>query len=235
MDSRKRLYACGIFTRSGTKVLNRIAIWGGTSWNPVIHGGLNDCAVNGFNGACRKIAIDSNDSLYAIGDFTSVVLNQYNSTLTANRIAKWNKFQWSALRTGANNSINYINFYFNHIIVGGTFTNVDGITANGIAKWNGYKWNNFNTTFNIVSPLQSMAFSKNDMKTFYIGGSFTRINDTSYNRMANCTFRSVNLSYNNQPVDTLDFNGDAAIVYTYKNGIKSAAVSLIINNVVNNY
>jgi hypothetical protein len=100
--------------------MKRIAKWNPTtsSWSP-LGTGIN----NGLNSVCYTIAIDSDDNVYAGGDFTTAGGNP------AKKIAKWtpNTSSWSELGTGLNGQCRTIAIdSFNDIYAGGEFTEAYG-------------------------------------------------------------------------------------------------------------
>ena len=84
----------------------------------------------GLNNNCNTIAFDSSGNLYAGGGFTQA------GGLPANRIAKWNGINWSALGTGLSNICNTIAFdYSGKLYAGGQFTQAGGVYAYHIASY----------------------------------------------------------------------------------------------------
>ncbi len=128
------LYAGGTFTNAGPTVLNYIARWDGTNWQPL---------GTGMNGNVRALEFwDARDGnglmLYAAGDFTQA------GGVPADRIAKWDGTQWHAVNSdvlnGLNNRVNTLAVWDagdgkgESLVAGGTFTLAGGKSAGRIAR-----------------------------------------------------------------------------------------------------
>jgi hypothetical protein len=122
------IYVGGSFATIGDISANNIAKYNTitNTWNNLS---------TGANNSVNALALDSQNNVYAGGNFTSM-----GGLTNANRLAKWNGTIWSALGSGANNTVQtiIINKSNNIIYAGGDFTSVGDVTnTNRIAKWNG--------------------------------------------------------------------------------------------------
>ena len=81
--------------------------------------------------------------LIAGGTFTATA-DAENAT-ALNHIARWDGATWSPLRGGANDDVRALTVYAGVLVVGGTFTAVDGRAASRIATWDGSAWAPFAT------------------------------------------------------------------------------------------
>jgi hypothetical protein len=109
-----------------------------------------------FNNDVYAIAIDSNNNVYAGGNFTS----------PASYIAKWNGSAWSALGSGCKNIVVAIAIDSNNnVYAGGYFTS----PASYIAKWNGSAWSALGSGCNNL--VYAIAIDSNN--NVYAGGNFT--------------------------------------------------------------
>ncbi|MBL9120311.1 MAG: thrombospondin type 3 repeat-containing protein [Phycisphaerae bacterium] len=125
------LYVAGAFTHHGTKPLNRIAKWNGTSWTA-----LGSAANNGVNGDVRSmIAFDDGSGagakLYVVGSFTTA------AGITVNRAATWDGSAWAAsggTNLGASDECRATAVFEDAIYVGGRFKNFDGVSSLHIAR-----------------------------------------------------------------------------------------------------
>ena len=94
------LYVGGYFSSAGGMTVNSIARWDGASWSPL------DTGVAGTSGNVAVYAISTLDddsggtsALFVGGSFTSA------GGVSANNIAKWDGFAWSALGSGCDDSV----------------------------------------------------------------------------------------------------------------------------------
>jgi len=151
---------------------NRIAKWDGTNWSSL---------GNGLNSSVTAIAIDSNNNIYVGGSFTQANAVVGNPAVTANRIAKWDGTNWSALGNGLNGSVTVTAIAIdsnNNIYVGGSFTQANAVGGNHavninyIAKWDGTNWSSLGNGLN--GSVIAIAIDSNN--NIYVGGSFTQAN-----------------------------------------------------------
>lgn len=126
----------------------------------------------GVNGNVSSIAIGKNGEIYAGGLFTTVNndAQAIDPLLSANRIASWNGIQWSAMGTGADNTIEDVAVSPNgYVYVTGIFLNIGGVAANRVAYWDGSAWNAMGTGLN--GGGNAIAVAPNG--DVYVGGNFT--------------------------------------------------------------
>ena len=128
------LYAGGTFTTAGGITVNRIARWNGMEWSAL---------GTGLNGPVFAMAVFDDGSgtgpaLFVGGNFTSA------GGMAANRIAKWDGDQWSALGSGAGATVRALATYNDGngeaLYALGTFNAAGGVLVNLIAKWDGQQW-----------------------------------------------------------------------------------------------
>ncbi|MFH0981547.1 MAG: hypothetical protein V2A79_08415 [Planctomycetota bacterium] len=132
------LYAGGYFTTAGGVPANFIA-----KWNPGAPGQWSALG-SGMGGTVPYVYAltvfddGTGPALYAGGRFTTA------GGVPANRIAKWNGTQWSALGSGMNNDVWALTVFDDGtgaaLHAGGLFATAGGVPANGIAKWDGTQW-----------------------------------------------------------------------------------------------
>ncbi len=72
--------------------------------------------------------------LYVGGAFTTA------GGVSANKIAKWNGTNWSALGSGMNSTVYALTAIGTDLYAGGFFSSAGGVSASRIAKWNGTSW-----------------------------------------------------------------------------------------------
>lgn len=135
VDSDNTLYVGGDFPSiwGSTADCNDcayLATWSGTAWEPLS---------TRPDGPVRTLAVDSDNTLYAGGSFTSA------GTCFSNcqRIAKWNGTLWSSLENGMNNIVETVAVSNDGTLVaGGRFTSAGTCTSgcNYLARWNGTTW-----------------------------------------------------------------------------------------------
>jgi hypothetical protein len=85
----------------------------------------------GANVWVSSIVADGSGNLYVGGAFT------YIASVAANRIAKWNGSEWSALGEGVSADVGELGVFGTDLWVGGYFNAAGGVAANNIATWDG--------------------------------------------------------------------------------------------------
>jgi hypothetical protein len=129
------LYAAGSFTTSGGVVVNRIAKWTGSNWEP-LGSGIDD-------GAVTVLAVyddGSGTALYAGGYFGSV------NGRPMSRIAKWDGSAWWPVGLGVDGlGPIFAMAVFDEgkgpsLYVGGQISRAGGISAQSLARWDGTSW-----------------------------------------------------------------------------------------------
>src|SRR6185436_5579096 len=128
----------------------------------------------GLNGAAQSIAVfddGAGPALFAGGGFTLAGGN------AANRIAKWDGTNWSALGAGLYNNLNPANVNAMTVFddgsgpalyVGGTFITAGDVEAISIARWDGTSWSDLDVGTNgTVTALAAFDGA------LYVGGSFS--------------------------------------------------------------
>jgi len=129
----------------------------------------------GANNTIRCAATASNGDVYVAGEFTEI------DGVSANRIAKWNGTNWSALGAGVNARISDIAINGTDIYIAGEFTEAGGNAAKYAAKWNGSAWSAIGTT-NINAVATSVGVDASGV--VFLGGAFTQIGDVVTNYLA---------------------------------------------------
>ncbi len=127
----------------------------------------------GLSGPVSAIAVDSEGNLYVGGSFTEA------GGSSANRIARWNGSNWSALGSGLNAAVSALAISGSNLYVGGYFTTAGGSSANRIARWNGSSWSALGSGLN--EPVAALAISGSNL---YVGGAFTNAGGSSANHIA---------------------------------------------------
>jgi hypothetical protein len=158
-DSSGNLFVGGDFTDAGGTTAYYIANWDGSSWSALSGDSLDDSSV-------YSISIDKNDNLYAGGTFSGI-----GSDSSMANIAKHDGSSWTALTSGANNTVNAVLVAEDgSLYAAGGFTTIGGVLANRIAKWNGQQWVALGSGLN--GTAKPLAFNS-DNRLLYVGGAFT--------------------------------------------------------------
>jgi hypothetical protein len=128
------LVAGGVFGLAGNVLVNNIAAWDGSAWQPLGAGIGGD----GPPGYVWALAV-YNGALIAGGDFTTA------GGVTCNDIASWDGSAWQPLGGGMSGGGLYAGVYalavYNgELIAGGDFTTAGGVTCSRIARWDGNAW-----------------------------------------------------------------------------------------------
>ena len=169
------MYAGGGFTQAGGSPASNIARWDGTQWSPL---------GSGLNGWVSALTVFDDGSgggpaLYAGGYFTQAGGNP------ANRIARWDGTQWSALGAGVSGLVSSLSVFDDGsgsgpaLYAGGQFTSAGDVEANHIARWHGSQWSALGSGLSgSVSTLSVFALTVFDDgseggPTLYAGGRFS--------------------------------------------------------------
>src|SRR6266852_4954675 len=120
-------------------------------------------------------------ALYAGGEFTTA------GDVAANRIAKWDGTQWSALRSGMNGSVLGLAVFDDGtgpaLYAGGEFTTAGDVAANRIAKWEGRQWSALGGGTNM--PVYALTvFDDGAGPALYAGGIFSGAGDVAATKIA---------------------------------------------------
>lgn len=89
---------------------------------------------------------------------------------------------WRAAGQGANFNVEvFLIDSNNKLIVGGTFTTIDGLPRTAIATWDSLQWSDFGNNANFQGSVLCMAFYNGDL---IVGGAFDSINNLPFNNVA---------------------------------------------------
>ena len=184
------LYVGGQFTNvnnNGTVLTaaDYIARWDGANWSAL---GSNGAGEGSISGAYIAALAVSGTDLYVGGYFLDV--NNNGTVLTAaDRVAKWDGANWSALGSNGsgNGSITSGTVYSlaasgSDVYVGGQFTDVNNngtvlTSADWAVKWDGANWSALGSNGAGNGSLNNTAHSFFVMGTdVYVGGVFTNVN-----------------------------------------------------------
>jgi len=156
------LYAGGSFTSSNGVILNNVARFDGSNWQPLL---------SGCDGPVYSLRAYS-DGLYAAGWFTNA------DTVVANGLARWDGAQWHRVFDlpditpfDQTNAINDLFFFQGELYIGGKFAGLNDM--NCIAKYDGAQWGKVGTGQGFLGVYAGVnRFAEHDGK-LYIAGSFS--------------------------------------------------------------
>ncbi len=130
------LYLGGRFGYAGGIIVSKIAEWDGTNWIALV-----GSSGTGTGSWVEDLAVyddGTGPALFAGGQFTTA------GGLAANRVAKWDGAEWSALvgegGNGADQIVWALGVFDHRLIAGGRFVTAGGVTVNGVASWDGNSW-----------------------------------------------------------------------------------------------
>ena len=197
------LYVGGNFSQVGgwTTAYN-IAKWKNGIWSKVGDGLRGSGAVSAYAMAVWDDPNDPNDpnlptgpALYVGGSFTIA-----GSVFNANRIAKWNGVNWSAVGTGMDDFVNALVAFDDDgdagpnppaLYAGGGFLYA-GLRSDRMAKWDGYDWSPLKsspTQYGVNSTVHELGVYDDDgagphPPGLFVGGQFTMAAGVPASRIA---------------------------------------------------
>ncbi len=171
------LYAGGGFTHAGGILARGVAKWDGQEWSSLA-GGVSSGGVLAF----AVFDDGTGPALYAGGAFSEI------GGVSANRIAKWDGVQWSALGDGVSGSVESLVVFDDGagpaLYAGGWFTTAGGVSANRVAKWDGVQWSALGDGIGTQNVNVLTVFDDGSGHALYAGGNFTQAGGTSVGRVA---------------------------------------------------
>ena len=178
------LYVGGRFTSIDGVAASRIAKWNGTSWSALGTGVTGSGSTPSVN---TMVTFDdgTGPALYVGGQtFTTA------GGISANRVAKWDGKNWSAVGSGFANGIVWKLTVFNDgtgdaLYAFGTFTASGATPMNRMAKWNGTSWEQWGggangTVFNALQITGDPGVGD----ALVVSGQFTTVGTDTRNRIA---------------------------------------------------
>jgi uncharacterized delta-60 repeat protein len=141
----------------------------------------------GFNNNTTAMSIQSNDKIVIGGSFTSFAGNTRNYMVRLNSDGTEDTDFYGNLGTGFNNNVAIIFAHsFSKIVVGGSFTTLDGNTRNRLVRLNddGTEDTLFYTSLGTAfSSSNVLALASNLNSKLVVGGGFTSFDGSTRNRM----------------------------------------------------
>ncbi|MEK6643183.1 MAG: hypothetical protein AABZ08_04685 [Planctomycetota bacterium] len=169
------LFAAGLFSRSGSVIVNSVARWNGTSWVPLGPGLFRfDSLSDSTPGLGTSLCVYDSDGdgsqqpvLIVGGNFARC------GTTLARNVAMWDGTQWQPLGTGcgtssvAVSSLGVVDMDGTGpanptLFAAGGFVTAGGISANRIAAWNGTSWSALGSGLN-QPPNSMLAFDQDGL------------------------------------------------------------------------
>lgn len=164
--SGPKLYAAGTFTSAGGVPANHIARWDGTSWSALGVG------VGGPNARVSSLAVfddGTGTKLYVGGSFTTA------GGITANRVARWNGVNWSAVGSGFNDTVEALRVLeFGSgpkLHATGSFSQTGPTFITRVAVWTGASWASVGAGLN-GGGMDVAAFDLGSGPELFVSGSF---------------------------------------------------------------
>jgi len=175
-DSTGNLYVVGNFTDLASAVasnLDYIAVWNGAAWAAVGNPTAGAAAVT----AIFDVAIDSQDRVWVVGNFTT-----FANVAGADHIAMWDGAAWNAVTQLNAQATDIVINARDEVFFTGNFTTADGgaTTVNYVARYDGQATTPLSTGFNGVG--NNLAFGPDEM--LYACGAFTTAGGVPVNTIA---------------------------------------------------
>jgi trimeric autotransporter adhesin len=131
----------GSFRTIGDTVVNSIARWDGSRWQPLGSGMIAASSYSTGAGTVRSLLVTANGDLVAGGRFTSA------GGVATNRIARWDGSAWNAMSEGiltsdyANGTVeSLVPLPDGQLLATGSFLFGRTTGIAGIARWDGTRW-----------------------------------------------------------------------------------------------
>jgi len=169
----------GSFTPGG-ELIRGIMKRDGTSWSQLGSG------LGGFNPTVNAMVVFDDGQGPALfaggGGFDSA------GGVAANRIARWDGADWSALGDGVDNSVNAFAVFDDGtgpaLYAGGHFSSAGGVAANCVARWDGSSWSALGSGLagGVVKALAT--FDDGNGAALFVGGTFTSAGGVPASRVA---------------------------------------------------
>lgn len=168
------LVAGGNFVAAGGVPANRVAMWDGTSWQPMGAG------LNGPVLALKTYDDGQGPRLYAGGGF-----NARTGTMGPRGVARWDGSTWVGLGTGLSGPIPgvahclevYDDGFGPALYAGGNFYSAGSVAAHRIAKWDGVAWSALGSGAphdNALAAILALSpFDDGNQKLLFIAGDFS--------------------------------------------------------------
>ncbi|TVQ74347.1 MAG: T9SS C-terminal target domain-containing protein [Balneolaceae bacterium] len=210
------VYVGGTFVRAGGLTVNRIALWDGFAWHTL--GG-------GVNGRVNTIAVDHDGNVYAGGEFLTAT-NPDQTTITVNRIAKWDGERWHALGQGTSDHVYDLAVHGSHLFAGGRFRHASGETVNFIAEWDGSGWQSLAGGMDLTVTSLAVDPSGN----LYAGGLFHLAGQTTATKIARwdgSSWHDVDGGFDGPMINTLTMDGHVL----YAGGVFENAGNVTANGI----
>ncbi|MGB3968407.1 MAG: hypothetical protein WBO45_16855 [Planctomycetota bacterium] len=196
------LIAAGRFSSAGGVVMNHVARWNGTAWQPL---------ATGVPFAVNALAVLPNGEVVAGGSAAGWILRWNGTTwsgmggglgaavnalavlpngdliaggalvLPGSYLARWNGTNWSPLPGGVDGGVlALLTLPAGDLLLGGGFANAGGVPAIGIARWDGTTWSGLGG--GIPNPVYALAQLGNG--DLVAGGLFQSAGGVSANQVA---------------------------------------------------
>lgn len=170
------VYIGGRFSQVGNLLVNNLARWNGSSWNPV-GTAPTDGVGAAAGGTVNALVFAPNGDLYVGGAFATA------GSVTANGVARWTGTAWNALADaggavglGASGRAGALALAPNgDLYVGGNFSTAGSLSTAGVARWNGTAWNRVGSGLG-NSAVDVLALAPNG--DLYAGGQFVQTSST---------------------------------------------------------
>jgi trimeric autotransporter adhesin len=176
------IYIGGRFLTVDGISASRIAKWDGQQWS-ALGSGVTGTGVSPSVNIMRAFDDGTGEQLYVAGQaFTSA------GGQPANRVARWNGTEWSAVGAGFDDGIVWGLEVFDDgngeaLYAFGTFTASGGAPVNRVARWNGKTWEQVGNGAN-GSVYRAAVHDDGSGNAMYVGGAFTSIANVQANRIA---------------------------------------------------
>lgn len=169
VDGAGNVFAAGEFEEAiqadGTVVeAISIARWDGTGWSAL---------GNGFDGPVYALALASDGTLYAGGEFT----NDSEGQTALAYLASWDGTTWTQVGAGLDGPVNALAVTTSGMLyAGGSFTSAGSVANTAyLALWDGSSWQAVSDATKLDDEVYALGLS--DAEVLAVGGAFTEVED----------------------------------------------------------
>jgi hypothetical protein len=172
-----RLFLGGSFTNVGPVLCSRVAVYDGTTFNPLGAG------LGGPVSTLQTFVEGGVVKLGAGGSFATA------DNLPAPNCAKWDGTAWHAVGGGTNGPVTALDLYDSgqglELVAGGSFSMAGNVATSSLARWTSTRWSRLSDGEGANFEVRALCEHDDGAgRALFAGGAFTRVGGILANRVA---------------------------------------------------